>query len=328
MHQLYPLQFKLDGMTQSYLWGGNKLESLVPSYAATKPLAEIWAVSDRPEDGRVSVVANGELAGMNLHELIECYGSELIGDAKMVNGKFPLLIKLIDAKTPLSLQVHPPAHVAGQLHGKSKIEAWLFLDNTASTASITAGLSAETSKEEFKAALASNTVESLLHSFPVQSGDCMFLPSGRLHAIGAGCLLLEIQENSNTTYRVFDWNRIDPATQQPRDLHVEEALASITFDDKKPSLQQPLSIQGGLGELLVDCPQFRLERWRTQDSNTHQPNRSFEIITCLTGMITLEYDDRKLALPPLNSSLVPASLHSYTVNGSGTYSRVFVPSAV
>jgi len=315
MQSLYPFLFDLNGMTQSYLWGGEKLQAFGKPGIPNQPLAEVWEVSDRSEDDRISVIANGPLAGKTLRWLMENHQPELLGKAKPINGKFPLLIKLLDAKQQLSLQVHPPQAIATQLGGEPKTECWLLLDNTDLQSTITVGLEHTTDQVEFKAAITNDTLKPLINTLPVKTDDCMFLPSGRLHAIGAGCLILEIQENSNTTYRVFDWNRVDPTTNSPRELHVEKALASIDFADIQPQLQQPMPIIETTGETLVRCPQFTLERWRVAESNEHQPMDSFEVITCLTGTLRLISDSTELRLSPLTTSLIPASIASYSMHG-------------
>lgn len=312
-------------MTQSYLWGGEKLKSLVPQYPAHEPLAEIWAVSDRPEDDRVSVVANGSLAGTSLRDLMAARTDDLLGDAQPVNGKFPLLVKLLDAKERLSLQVHPPASSAAKLGGDPKTECWYFLDGTAPDAQVIAGLKPCVTQETFEAAVAANELEPLLHANPVQPGDCMFLPSGRLHAIDAGCLLLEIQQNSNTTYRVYDWGRVDAKTGQPRALHVSEALASIDFSDVEPGLQQPTrrTEAGSTVQTLVDCPLFTLEHWQSDATAMHALNRSFELLVAITPF-SLEGNGEHLDLQPLDVILVPAAVRSYRTLGGGAYIRAFV----
>ncbi|MEK7184286.1 MAG: type I phosphomannose isomerase catalytic subunit [Patescibacteria group bacterium] len=325
MTPLYPLQFELTGMTQSYLWGGNRLKILVSGYSQEQPLAEIWAVSDRPGDDRVSVVANGPLAGTSLHQLTKDYGAMLLGKASAVNGKFPLLLKLLDARESLSVQVHPAIQTAD---GEPKTEAWLLLDGTTRTATITAGLHSAASSDELRSAITNNTLQPLLHTIPVRSGDCMFVPSGRLHAIGAGCLMLEIQENSNTTYRLYDWQRVDQVTQATRPLQIEQALSSLNTSDVQPSLVTPLPLESSDGEVLIDCPQFRVERWTVEKTVTHQPTHSFEIITCISGQLTLRGASTELPLSVFSTALIPASVPGYEISGSGSYSRIFVPSTV
>lgn len=317
-------------MTQDYLWGGDRLKSLVPGYsfgsAQDKPLAEIWAISDRPEDDRVSRVANGPLAGTTLRELMTQRPHELLGRAQPVDGKFPLLVKLLDAKERLSLQVHPPAEVAATLGGEPKSECWTMLDGTSPTSRLIVGIKPGVDRNRFEAAIGIGVLEPLLHSIKVRPGDFMYLPSGRLHAIDAGCFLLEIQQNSNTTYRVYDWGRVDRKTGQPRQLHVQQALASIDFDDVEPSLAKPDKevLGDNVREQLVNCPCFTLERWTIHGKHTHRPSNSFEIITTLDDGLALSGGNQSLRLSRLSFILVPASVDSYQLSGSGRYIRTFV----
>ncbi|MGI6103546.1 MAG: type I phosphomannose isomerase catalytic subunit [Patescibacteria group bacterium] len=322
---LYPLLFHRDGMTQSYPWGGERLKPLMSQYPACEPLAEIWAISDRPEDDRVSIVANGPLAGTSLRDLLAAHDAEILGSVPSSNGKFPLLVKLLDAKERLSLQVHPPTSSANKLGGEPKTECWYFLNGTKPESQIITGLKSNITREIFNATAAAYELESILHTNPVKPGDCMFLPSGRLHAIDAGCLLIEIQQNSNTTYRVYDWGRVDTKTGQPRTLHVSEALASINFSDVKPGLQQPtLRMEAGNAvQTLVDCPLFTLEHWQGNATATHAPDRSFELLIALTPL-SLESNGEYLDLQSLDVVLVPAAVRSYRTLGDSTYLRTFV----
>lgn len=310
-------------MTQAYLWGGQKLRAFGKPHASGQPLAEVWEVSDRPEDDRVSIVASGPLAGKNLHELMEEYGEALLGKVAPVNGKFPLLIKLLDAEARLSLQVHPPEESTADGASEPKTECWLMLDGTNSNAHILAGLKKNVTQSQFETALKQGTLEPLLHHLAVKPGDCMFLPSGRLHVIDAGCLLLEVQQNSNTTYRVFDWNRLDPRTHKPRELHVRQALRSIDFSDTEPQLQAPLKNENQ--EILVDCPYFTLERWRLEGERQHHPRDSFEILMSLTQKIKLKSKSGVLELAPLSFVLIPASLPRYSLQApAAAYVRIFI----
>ncbi len=326
MTALYPFVFKLEGMTQDYLWGGDRLRPLVPTHPADRPLAEIWAIGDRPEDERVSVIANGPLAGTTLRQLMEGRSSELLGQATPIDGKFPLLVKLLDAKERLSLQVHPPASVAVDLGGEPKTECWTLLEGTTASAQLIAGVKPGTDRTAFETAIRQSDLEPLLHSIPVQAGDFMHLPSGRLHAIDAGCLLLEIQQNSNTTYRVYDWGRIDAKTGQSRELHIQKALVSIDLTDVAPSLTTPQkeSVGDNARETLVDCPHFTLERWTIKHTQRHEPVDSFEIITTLDDGLTLSSGNHTLQLDRLGFVLVPAAVDDYTLSGSGRYIRTFV----
>lgn len=324
--ELYPLTFELDGMGQNYLWGGRKLVPLMPHWPADEPLAEIWVISDRPEDERVSIVSNGPLAGTSLRELVTTRTKELLGTVPTVNGKFPLLIKLLDAQQRLSLQVHPPATIAQRLGAEPKTESWLLLEGTNPDAHIIAGLKHPTTQTEFEAAARSGELEPLLHSQHVRPGDFMFLPSGRLHAIDAGCLILEIQQNSNTTYRVFDWNRVDPKTQQPRQLHLQEALQSIDFDDIQPSLTS--TSESAQHQTLIEASECTVEQWQLNGLQEHSPDGSFEIITVLSGSPTLHWQANTVELTQFQSVLIPACLPEYHLTGTAHYVRTFIRTLV
>ncbi|MGC3956455.1 MAG: class I mannose-6-phosphate isomerase [Verrucomicrobiota bacterium] len=199
---------------------------------ATVPIGESWEISDRPGD--VSVIANGPLAGKDLHWLVENHRADLLGDAKLEAGRFPLLIKLLDAQEKLSLQVHPPASKAAELKGDPKTEMW-FIADAIPNAELYVGLKRGVTRADFERRIGDGTVAECFHRAPVKAGDSMFLPSGRVHAIGAGLVIFEIQQNSDTTYRVFDWNRVG-LDGKPRELHVPQSLASIDFNDFEPAL--------------------------------------------------------------------------------------------
>src|ERR1700761_3481794 len=231
---LYPFVF--NPIFKDRIWGGRELERLyAKKIPAGKPTGEAWEVSDRPGDA--SVIANGPLAGKDLRWLMEHHAAELLGSAKVsVDGRFPLLCKILDAREKLSLQVHPPASKAKELKGDPKTEMWFIADATPD-ASLYVGLCPGVTRADFERKIADGTVAECFHRIPVQAGDPMFLPSGRVHAIGDGLVIFEIQQNSDTTYRVFDWNRIG-LDGKPRELHVAQSLASIDFNDFDPPLVQ------------------------------------------------------------------------------------------
>lgn len=227
----YPLRFR--PFYQERVWGGRRLAEFyqrpLPSDAS---IGESWEIVHRP--GITSVVANGPLAGQSLDDLLSHHSSELLGSARPASGRFPLLVKILDARDILSLQVHPPAHCAAELGGEPKTELWYFTEADPG-AEILVGLRRGTTRQDFERRLADGSIADCFHRLPVRAGDAMFLPSGRVHALGAGLVLFEIQENSDTTYRVHDWNR--PGLDgKPRPLHVRESLASIDFQDLEPSL--------------------------------------------------------------------------------------------
>ena len=199
---------------------------------STTPFGEAWAVCDRPE--APSVTADG----VSLHELWTQHREEVFGKALVssTSPTFPLLMKILDACDDLSIQVHPPASMAEELKGEPKTEMW-FIAHADPGAKIYAGLKPGVTRTEFETALQNGTLAEVVHVIEARTGDCLFIPSGRVHAIGAGLLIYEIQQNSDTTYRVFDWNRVG-LDGKPRALHVQESLQSIDFADCEPGVQK------------------------------------------------------------------------------------------
>jgi len=257
------------------VWGGRGLEQLPERHLPKgAPIGESWEVVDRPE--AQSVVTEGPLRGKTLHELWTDYRGEIFGRHHARGGeRFPLLCKLLDARDRLSVQVHPPARIAQQLGGEPKTEMWYFLAcDPGST--IYAGLVEGATRGSFEASLDTGTVESCLHVLSTRQGDSIFIPSGRLHAIGAGNIIVEIQQNSDTTYRVFDWNRTG-LDGHPRELHVEESLASIDFDDHAPALVH--AAQG----VMAECPSFRVEKKLLTAPATLAAPDDFAIVTVVRG---------------------------------------------
>jgi mannose-6-phosphate isomerase len=237
---------------QERIWGGSSFHTLFKrALPEGKKIGESWELVDRPE--ACSVVASGPDAGKTLHDLwTSPKKKEIFGAAAPDAERFPILIKLLDAVEKLSLQVHPPAAKAKELNGEPKTEMWYFL-HTEENACIYAGLKKGVSREAFEKAAGSPQLADLFHVLKTRPSNVMFLPSGRVHAIGAGNVILEIQQNSDTTYRVYDWDRVDDKGK-PRDLHVKESLASINFEDFEPFFTQPHS------ERVLTCPYFSTQR--------------------------------------------------------------------
>lgn len=253
---LYPLSFQ--PILKPQIWGGRNLERLYgKQLPAGVNVGESWEIADRPEGS--SIVQNGPLAGRELSWLMANQRAELIGEAQAPKGRYPLLVKILDAQTALSLQVHPPAAAAASLEGEPKTEMW-YVTEAAPGAELFLGLRRSTTPAVFEARLKAGTVAGCFHRVPVHPGDAAFLPSGRVHALGAGVVLFEIQQNSNTTYRVFDWNRVD-AHGRSRELHVSQALACIDFADYEPGLIQSPTVEsnGRRHRRLVIDPLFSVE---------------------------------------------------------------------
>ena len=257
------------------VWGGRCLETLLHKrLPPSVRIGESWELVDREE--AQSVVHEGPLRGLTLNELWTQQRAAIFGSGLAETPRFPLLCKILDAQDRLSVQVHPPALIAGRLGGEPKTEMWYLL-NALLDGNLYAGLKPGVTRESFEKALHDGTVAEQIHGFPVKTGDAMFIPSGRVHAIGTGNLIVEVQQNSDTTYRVFDWNRLG-LDGKPRDLHVAESLESINFDDVEPAVAQPQ------GELLVECEFFRVERWALEGPRT-STDPGFAVFTVLNGSV-------------------------------------------
>jgi mannose-6-phosphate isomerase len=210
----------------------------------------------------------------------------LLGDAKLEAGRFPLLIKLLDAQEKLSLQVHPPAAKAVELRGDPKTELW-FIADAVPGAELYVGLKRGVTRADFERRIRDGSVAECFHRVPVRPGDSMFLPSGRVHAIGAGLVIFEIQQNSDTTYRVFDWNRVG-LDGQPRELHVPQSLASIDFNDFEPALAAGAEITGHnfRSRRLVDHPLFKVDHFRVANSSSVKlPPGRMQILGVVSGEV-------------------------------------------
>jgi mannose-6-phosphate isomerase len=246
---LYPLKFQ--PIYKKRIWGGQKLRDVfnkdIPPF---EKIGESWELADLPDDK--SVIVNGELAGQTLISVIQKFPKEITGD-KNFKGPFPLLIKFLDAEDILSVQVHPEAEACQRMgKGEPKTECW-YIISAIPGAVIYKGVKKGVKKQEFAEAIKNGTVDKMLQKVPVGAGQCHFLPAGTAHSIGAGLLMAEIQTPSDTTYRVFDFNRVDD-TSRPRPLHIKEALESINFDMDSDKL--PVTTVGR----LVDCEYFKVDK--------------------------------------------------------------------
>lgn len=248
--KLYPLKFK--PIFKERIWGGRRLADLFDKdLPADVKIGESWELADLPEDK--SEIVNGPLAGQTLDLAIRQFGPALTGH-KEYQPPFGLLIKLLDAQEKLSVQVHPDAETCRRTgKGSPKTECWYILQ-APPYGVIYKGLKPGTTKEQFAQAIKDGTCPQYLQTVPVRRGECHFLPSGTCHAIGAGLVIAEIQQPSDTTYRVFDWNRLDPKTGKARPLHIAEALESIHFGSSGDNLTVTT-----VGR-LVDADEFKLDK--------------------------------------------------------------------
>ena len=260
------------------VWGGRRFEALLEKAIPHGMLiGELWEIVDR-EDAQ-SIVHSGPLQSRTLHELWSHHRAELFGEEYVghPSDRFPLLIKLLDARERLSVQVHPPQHLAAALGGEPKTEVWYFLDALPG-ARIYAGLKNGVTREEFESALRCGDVGRTLHEIPVSTGESIFIPSGRLHAIGEGNLIVEVQQNSDTTYRVFDWNRMG-LDGKPRALHIEESLASIDFQDFEPS------VAGILETSVARCPFFDVTKISLEAPRDVRAEGRFALVSVTNGTV-------------------------------------------
>ena len=263
------------------IWGGHRLASQFGKRTpTTATIGESWEIVDRPE--AQSVVRNGRFRDRTLHELWTEDRKLIFGNVPEVPNwtgisRFPLLIKLLDAHDQLSLQVHPPEKIAENLGGEPKTEFW-YVASAIPGAKIYVGLREAVTRDQFEQAVRDGSVANLVHSIDVKMGDSIFLPAGRFHAVGAGNVLVEVQQNSDTTYRVYDWNRVDEAGKA-RQLHVDQALQSIDFNDVAPGLIQPE------GEILLRHELFEIQKWSLDAPREVGPTGEFAIVCCLTGAI-------------------------------------------
>ena len=284
------------------VWGGRRLEDL---YGKTlpqgAPIGESWEIVDR-EDAQ-SVVHSGTFRGTTLHELWTRRRGEIFGVAyeSHTAPRFPILIKLLDARETLSVQVHPPPHMSEALGGEPKTEMWYFADASPG-ASIYVGLKQGITREQFERMLREGHVEEALHVIPVESGDSIFIPSGRLHAIGRGNVIVEVQQNSDTTYRVFDWNRTG-LDGVPRKLHIEKSMASIDFNDFEPSADH---INDGT---IAECPFFKVEKLQLPSWIPACGEGKFSIVTVVSGAASCA----GISFKPGDFFLVPAALADATL---------------
>ena len=308
MADFYPLRFQ--PIFRRYLWGGRRLSSVLSRPIGDgEDYAESWEVSDHGDDQ--SVVADGPLAGRTLHQLLGEHGSELLGRHYRPPGdralQFPLLFKFLDAQRNLSLQVHPNDAQAARLDPPDlgKTEAWVILARTAGS-KIYAGLKRGIDRHALERELGRGNAELCLNVFEPEVGDCIFLPAGVVHAIGEGLLVAEIQQASDTTYRVYDWNRLT-ADGQLRELHVDEALEVVDFDYGPVQVQTPQPTDRTHVERLVDSDKFVLDRWRFDAPQTAGGDDRCHIVAVIEGQVSVAGDVGERPLSAGSVVLLPAA---------------------
>lgn len=326
-NKLYPLLF--EPVLKDYIWGGRNLEKLGRKLPAEGVIAESWEIAGH-EDGTTRV-ANGRFAGKLLTELHQELGLNLIGSRSawaQERGKFPLLIKLLDANRPLSVQVHPQDDYALANEGNElgKTEMWVVL-HAEPDAEVILGVSHQISKKDFRVAIESNQLEPHLHRIPVKTGDHICVPAGSMHAIMGGLLIAEIQQNSNTTYRVYDWGRVGH-DGRPRPLHVDRALDVINFEQIAPALCPPETISDENGvrrALLCQTEYFVTERVDMAAGSQFTGSCTGETME-IWGVIDGSAAVNDMELTAVRFVLLPAALGAFTIkaNSPTTLLRSYV----
>ncbi|MCI8387794.1 MAG: class I mannose-6-phosphate isomerase [Clostridiales bacterium] len=311
---LYPM--KLTPVIKEIIWGGDKLKSDYNKSAPFDKLAESWELTVRP-DG-MNIIENGEFAGTTLDEYIEKIGMNVISSNYSAD-RFPLLIKFIDARDRLSIQVHPSDEYALKNENEfGKTEMWYIVEADEG-AELVFGLSKDYTPEEFDKAIAEGTVETLLNRIKVHAGDVYFIPSGLVHAIGAGILICEIQQNSNVTYRVYDYNR-PGKNGKPRELHVEKAKEVIVNYSSEEIKKLQFSGKAEVtSELLASCDKFTVHKYEISGSrNINVTDTSFISLTFTSGSGTIIYGDIRYEFIKGDTYFLPAGLGSVEIESDGT----------
>ncbi|MBW7908277.1 MAG: class I mannose-6-phosphate isomerase [Kiritimatiellae bacterium] len=310
MNELRPLL--LAPIYRDYIWGGSRIQSHFGRTSIPARCAESWEVADRPEGQ--SVVCGGPFDGYTLGKLVNELGASLLG-ARGTSERFPLLIKLIDARETLSVQVHPNNENAHRTGGEPKTEMWYILAADPG-ACIYAGFKPGATPAAFRAALEEETVEALLNKIPVKAGDAVYMPGGRVHAIGAGCLILECQQNSNTTYRLYDWGRVD-AEGRPRELHIESALQVINWGEPPTELARPIRLAAGRRNVcweIVRSPFFRMRRLDLLETEVLGLElSSFRVLFVAEGRVVIAQPGYEQTLAAGQTLLIPAVCAEFTL---------------
>ncbi len=310
--QLYPLKFK--PQVHNKIWGGNKLSTVLNKELKSNDKAgESWEVSGL--DNYLSIVSNGMLSGNNIEELIEIFMGELVGDKvyEEFGLQFPLLIKFIDAATDLSVQVHPNDEIALEKHQSfGKTEMWYIVDASPS-AKIVTGFKDETSKELLRELCSKGKLEDLLHYEAVSKNDAFFIPPGTVHAIGEGCLVVEVQQASDITYRLYDYNRTDSKGNK-RELHLDLSLDAINYTAEK-SRKVSYITDTNKASQLVTCNYFTtniIHANKVLQKDIYELD-SFVIYICVEGNADIKYNGTTESLNFGETILIPASCHQFEI---------------
>lgn len=313
MQHLYPLKFQ--PILKDKIWGGQKLSEILDKPSNSNTVGESWEISDL--EGDTSIVLNGSLRGQNLKQLLETHTSDLIGikNYKVFGNKFPLLIKFIDAKEDLSIQLHPNDALAEKRHNSfGKTEMW-YVMQADDDANLIVGFNQKVTPEKYLKHLEDKTLTDILNFDKVKKGDTYFIEVGRVHAIGAGVMLAEIQQTSDITYRVYDWDRVD-ADGNERDLHNDLAIDAIDFN-MKSDYSISYDEAKNKSNPMVSC-QYFTTNFIKLDSELQKENNndSFMIYICVEGSAQIMTKNSSETLKEGETILLPASIKNYVLKAS------------
>ena len=305
----YPITF--EPILKERIWGGEKLTTVFNKGSKQTEIGESWELSD--VDGDISIVSNGLLKGKNLKELVQTFKGALVGDKvyKVFGDNFPVLIKYIDAKTPLSIQVHPNNELAKERHNSfGKNEMWYIMETDAD-AELIVGFNQEIGPNEYLKKLDEGNILEVLNTEKISKGDTFYIPTGRVHAIGAGVLLAEIQQTSDVTYRIYDYNRVDAKTGKERELHTELALDAIDYQ-LHDTYKTAYTIKENESSKLVHSPYFKTNIIKLNGSVSKDYSNldSFVIYMCVEGQAEIICGEETYVLNHGQTGLLPAAINT------------------
>ncbi|NMH25287.1 type I phosphomannose isomerase catalytic subunit [Flavobacterium solisilvae] len=318
--KLYPLQF--EPILKERIWGGTKLKTHLNKPIASEITGESWEISTVEND--VSTIANGVFKGKSLNELINDFPEQVLGTKvfEQFGKQFPLLFKYLDAREDLSIQVHPNDELAAKRHNSfGKTEMW-YVMQADDEARLIVGFKEKSSSEEYIKHLENKTLLSILDTKKVKKGDVFFLETGTVHAIGAGTVIAEIQQTSDITYRLYDFDRVD-ANGNTRELHVDLALEAINYD-KVEAQKEYLKIENTSNE-VVDCSYFTTNFIPLNGNlNVNKNQNSFTVYMCVDGDFELILNEEKYSYKKGDTVLIPASLTDFQLSGKGSLLEIYI----
>lgn len=317
---LYPLQF--EPILKERIWGGEKLKTKFNKSSVSKTTGESWEIS--AVDGNISLVSNGIFKGKLITELIELYPNELLGTSvfKRFGSHFPLLFKFLDAKEDLSIQVHPNDELAMERHNSlGKTEMW-YVMQADKEAKIIVGFKENSNQDEYLKYLENNTLPDILNQIQVQEGDVYFLETGTVHSIGAGLVIAEIQQTSDITYRLYDFERKD-LNGNKRELQVDLALEAINYQQLET--QKIYFKEGNQSNLIVECPYFTTNFIPLRDFLEVKKNgESFTVYMCVDGNFDIETNENNFSYKKGETVLIPAALQNYVLSGNASILEIYI----